>query len=185
MQNQFSINKEGIKYATISKDAVEVSRDQQITTTNIIIPPSIEFEGVTYHVKRVGSMAFFANKDVEYIHLPDSITEIGEAAFSCCESLVSVNIPEGIETIPYEAFYGCQNLKTLFIPDSVSCVEDRAFWNCSNLQTISIPKHLYGIEYPKIFPKRVVDTGQCRSLMNLAHCYVRFPSGEIEEIDVE
>lgn len=173
----------GIIYTITTDDSVEVTKVRE--GSHVVIPDSIDIDGVTYCVKSVGMMAFFGKRDVVSVTIPGCVEEIGEAAFSCCENLTSVNIPEGVETIVYETFYGCESLKKLYIPDSVRCVEERALWYCRSLETISIPKHLLGIEYPKILPKRASDGGQCRGMDHLHHCYVRLPSGEIDEYDVE
>lgn len=173
----------GIIYTITTDDSVEVTKVRE--GSHVVIPDTIDIDGVTYWVKSIGMMAFFGNRDVVSVTIPGCVEEIGEAAFSCCENLTSVNIPEGVETIVYETFYGCESLKELYIPDSVRCVEERALWYCRSLETISIPKHLLGIEYPKILPKRASDGGQCRGMDHLQHCYVRLPSGEIDEYDVE
>jgi hypothetical protein len=173
----------GIIYTIISDDSVEVTKCRE--GSHVVIPDTIDIDDVTYCVKSIGMMAFFGKRDVVSVTIPGCVEEIGEAAFSCCENLTSVNIPEGVETIVYETFYGCESLKELYIPDSVRCVEERALWYCRSLETISIPKHLLGIEYPKILPKRASDGGQCRGMDHLQHCYVRLPSGEIDEYDVE
>jgi len=90
-----------------------------------------------------------------------------------------------IEKLTYESFCGCEKLKTLLLPDSMKRVEERALWCCHSMETISIPKHLLGVEYPKILPKRASEGGQCRGMDSLKHCFVRLPSGEIDEFDVE
>lgn len=180
--NQFQID--GIVYTIISENSVAISRADHSPNTNVIIPEYVDFEGVKFRVTKIGDMAFFGNTTIISIVLPDSVNEIGEAAFSCCSNLLSVNIPEGVGKIQYETFFGCESLESLYIPDSVTAVEDRGLWYCRGLKTISIPKHLLGIEFPKIFPKRANDGGQCRSLNSLEHCYVRLPSGEVYEFDV-
>lgn len=173
----------GIIYTITTDDSVEVTK--VLEGIHVTIPGRVDIDDTTYWVRNIGMMAFFGNRKVVSVTIPGCVEEIGEAAFSCCEKLTSVNIPEGVETIVYETFYGCESLKELYIPDSVRCVEERALWYCRSLETISIPKHLLGIEYPKILPKRASDGGQCRGMDHLKHCYVRLPSGEINEYDVE
>ena len=184
MENQTQFLYSGIIYAVIADNAVEVSRNSE-TKPEVVIPDSVEHDGIIYRVTRIGNAAFYGNKKITYAVLPDSVTEIGESVFGYCESLVKVNIPEGVETIAYETFCGCENLQSLFIPDSVRSVEERSLWYCRALKTLSIPKHLLGIEYPKILPKRASNGGQCRGMDNLKHCFVRMTSGEIEEFDLD
>ena len=176
---------DGIAYKMLSESEVEVSRNLRIKFLDVVIPNSVEYEGNTYLVTKIGEMAFYGCRKIVTISLPDSVKEIGEAAFCCCEMLMTVNIPAGIEKIEYETFYGCEHLESLFIPYNVRVVEDRALWYCRGLKSISIPQHLLGIEYPRIYPKRGCDVGQCRSLDNLEHCFVRLLSGEVEDYDFD
>ena len=185
MDERIRFEFDGIVYSIISDNSVEVSRMNGKTKADVVIPSIVPFQECFYHVRRIGEMAFYGNDVLVTIILPDGVEEIGEAAFSCCSALISVNIPEGVKTIAYETFFGCESLSSLFIPDSVICVEERALWYCRSLRTISIPKHLLGIEYPRIFPKRAMETGQCRSLDNLEHCFVRDVSGVVGEFDVD
>lgn len=172
---------EGIAYKILSDSELEVSRIFEIKFPDVVIPDSVEYEGKTFMVTKIGDMAFYGCREIMNICLPDCIKEIGEAAFCCCEMLETVNIPAGIGEIEYESFYGCEHLESLFLPDSVRVVKDRALWYCRGLKSISIPQHLLGIEYPRIYPKRGCDVGQCRSLDNLEHCFVRLLSGEVED----
>lgn len=175
---------EGIWYSVISGDAVEVSRNRE-TKSEMVIPDKVEFDGIIYRVTKIGTAAFYGNKTITSVVVPNSVSEIGESAFAYCETLVSVNIPEGMETLSYETFCGCEKLKSLVIPNSVRSIEDRALWYCRGLETISIPRHLLGIEYPKILPKRASEGGQCRGMDNLKHCFVRLPLGETDEFDID
>jgi len=172
---------DGIAYKMLSDSEVEVSRNFEIKFPDVVIPDSVEYDGKTFLVTRIGKMAFYGCREVMTICLPESVKEIGEAAFCCCELLMTVNIPAGIEKIEYETFYGCEHLESLFIPNNVRVVKDRALWYCRGLKSISIPQHLLGTEYPKIYPKRGCDVGQCRSLNSLEHCFVRLRSGEVED----
>ena len=52
--------------------------------TNIVIPSTVTYEGITY-----------------------SVTAIGDEAFSECTSLTSVTIPNSITSIGNSTFYGC------------------------------------------------------------------------------
>jgi len=173
----------GIVYTIITDDSLEVTK--VLEDSNVIIPACLKIDDVTYWVTRIGEMACFGNCKIVSVTIPDCVKEIGEAAFCSCEALVHINIPEGVRTLAYETFYGCESLKELYLPDSMICVEDRALWYCRNLESISIPRHLLGIEYPKILPKRASNGGQCRGMDHLMHCFVRLPSGEIDELDVE
>lgn len=182
MKLKFEIR--GICYAVISDETVEVARNRD-TDSEVILPERVAYEGKNYRVTKIGIQAFYGNRALTKVFIPNSVTEIGESAFAYCTELVSVNIPEGVEKLAYESFCGCEKLKTLVLPNSMKRVEERALWYCRSMETISIPKHLLGVEYPKILPKRASEGGQCRGMDSLKHCFVRLPSGEIDEFDVE
>ena len=55
---------------------VEVSRNVNGYSGNIVIPGSVTWDGVVYRVTRIGNDAF-NQTDIENIELPNSIEEIG------------------------------------------------------------------------------------------------------------
>ena len=50
----------------------------------IVIPASVENEGIEYRVLAIGYAAFRDCSSLKYIKLPSSLTTIGNYAFSCC-----------------------------------------------------------------------------------------------------
>ena len=76
--------------------------------------------------KIVADQAYYRNKKLSDVVLPQGITEIGEFAFSR-SSLTGITIPGGTTTICYGAFYHCDNLGNVTLPDSITNVEPKAF----------------------------------------------------------
>lgn len=83
----------GIKYYvnTTARTAEVVSSsdsysydDKQSYSGTVVIPQEIVYNGATYLVTSIGSLAF-AN----------------------CSALTSINIPDGVTSIGSQAFYGC------------------------------------------------------------------------------
>ena len=74
-----------------------------------------------------------ANKNINTIILPESITTIGESAFSGCSGLTgNLILPDGLTTIEGGAFSGCTGLTgNLILPDGVTTIEGWAFSGCS------------------------------------------------------
>ena len=83
----------------------------------VVIPETVEYNGMTYHV-----------------------TRIGVSAFAECPSLTSISIPESITHIGSRAFWGCSSLEYVYIPKSVTKIESAAFAGCSALNAIDVPK---------------------------------------------
>ncbi len=73
--------------------------------TNIEIPSSVEYEGHTYEVTKIGSDAFWDCEEITSVTLPNTIKSIGYSAFQSCVNLASLVIPNTVTTIEPHAFY--------------------------------------------------------------------------------
>ena len=128
--------------------------------TELIIPSSIDYNGVTYKIVALGAHAVSQNEKLEKVIIPEGITrikgfdycyglksitipssvkEIGSNAFKDCIELENIVLPEGLSTLGYGAFYNCVKLKSIVIPSSVARIESRVFHNCQQLSSITIP----------------------------------------------
>lgn len=81
---------------------------------DVVIPASVNHEGESYPVTRIGDQAFYE-----------------------CHELTSVTIPEGVTAIGKEAFYECDRLNSVTIPGSMKTIGEAAFQNCTKLNSIS------------------------------------------------
>ena len=86
---------------------------------DVYIPDSINYNGVTYNV-----------------------TRIGERAFSGCTNLTSVKIPYSVKNIEYKAFYNCTGLTSVTFaattPNEME-ISSNAFDGCSQLSNVYVP----------------------------------------------
>ena len=145
-------SRDGINYRITSEDEVEVASADDDNKV-IVIPETIDHEGVTYHVTAIGESAFEGRSDISYLSIPSSITSIGEYAFIDCGSNITVNI-SSIEswckvTLGNEhasplssakAFFsGGKEIKNLVIPDGVEAISDFAFYQCRSITSLVIP----------------------------------------------
>lgn len=104
----------GIKYNIIRKTkTAEVIENGY--KGNIVIPPSIKQDGVTYDVTSIGSSAFSDCSGLFSVIIPDGITSIGSCAFLRCRNLTSITIPSSITSIGNYAFSGCTSLSSVQI----------------------------------------------------------------------
>jgi hypothetical protein len=69
--------------------------------------------------------------------LPETLN-IGERAFFGNRILCSIILPEGLKIISNCAFYNCSNLYSINIPTSVTSIGEMAFYGCTNLKSITI-----------------------------------------------
>lgn len=104
---------------------------------NIVIPA-----GVT----AIEDTAFYGDKRVHTITIPDSVTYIGEGAFGRCKVLEAVQLPANIKEIGPSAFIGCEELVELTIPEGVTVIREEAFAGCTKLERLQLPETLKSIE---------------------------------------
>ena len=130
---------DGITYELITKgkQAKVVAGDAEYTG-DIVIPESVEYNGVTYNVTIIGDNAFSYCSVLTSIEIPNSVTSIGEYAFSYCSGLTSIEIPNSVTSIGHQAFYGCSGLKNVVIGNSVTGIGAYAFRNCTGLTSVTI-----------------------------------------------
>ena len=89
-------------------------------------------------VKSIGDYAFSESYKITSVKISDSVTSIGSWAFAYCDNLTSVTIPDSVTSIGDYAFYDCDSLTSITIPDSVTSIGDEAFYECYSLTSVTI-----------------------------------------------
>ena len=84
---------------------------------NVIIPPSIVYNGNFYSVTSIGEGAFCDCCNLTSVTIPNSVTSIGNSAFQGCSGLTSISIPSSVTSIGQDAFNNCSGLKSVHISD--------------------------------------------------------------------
>ena len=88
-------------------------------TGDMVIPPSVTHDGITYDVTSIGSSAFSSCSGLTSITIPYSVTLIESKAFHKCVNLSSVRF-EGITPPEFEsAFYDVFPciVDTIYVPE--------------------------------------------------------------------
>ncbi len=136
---------DGIFYNKTSDNTVAVTYKGSYSSTyvgeyvgDVVIPSSVNYEGITYSVTSIGESAFSGCLSLTSIQIPNSVTSIGSNAFWGCSKLTSVVIPNSVTSIGDETFGHCDNLTSIQIPNSVTSVGDGAFYYCKNLTSIVV-----------------------------------------------
>ena len=128
---------------------------------NVVIPSSVEVEGVTYTVTSIANEAFKGVDDVETVTLPRTLKEIGSAAFSGCKALKEVVVSEAatsskVSAVRYgkiqrvatraagdgmrigeRTFADCPVLAAVTMPSTVTTIGDNVFDNCESLKNVT------------------------------------------------
>ena len=127
--------------------------------TQVVIPATVQKEGVSYPVKAIGlaidnesdvtgnEQPLFApkvlsegtfNTTLTNVIVSEGITEIGGGAFAGCQNLVGVTLPKNVTKIGLLSF-AYTGLQRFEIPNTVTSVGISAFEGCSSLKTLVIP----------------------------------------------
>ena len=129
---------DGIWYNGTSDSTVEVSRIGYDFAGAVIIPSSVQYNGVTYSVTSIRDNAFQYRTGLTSIEIPNSVTSIGYAAFRGCTGITSIEIPNSVTSIDRWTFAGCTGLTSIEIPNSVTSIGYAAFQGCTGLEKVTI-----------------------------------------------
>ena len=134
-----SVEIDGIYYNIIKKAGLaEVAKPPQPYVGNIVIPDSVVYDGQTFQVKTIGSMAFAQCTQLQSVKIPNSVTTIDEQAFAECRYIKEIPLPDSLKTIGNMAFYHCAELESVSIPATVEKVGSYIFTNCTGLKAVYI-----------------------------------------------
>ena len=122
LASAFSGNAEvdGIWYKIVTKaKTAEVISAQggSVYSGDIIIPPTIEYDGVTCVVSSINAGAFYECGNLTSVIIGDNVTSIEGVAFLNCSSLTSVTIGTSVKFIGDRTFGGCTSLTSVNISD--------------------------------------------------------------------
>jgi hypothetical protein len=78
-------------------------------TASVRIPPQIEGLPVT----EIAYGAFYSNRNIVSVVIPEGVTEIGESCFQQCPNLTTVTLPNTLSKIGSNAFMACTKLITV------------------------------------------------------------------------
>ncbi len=120
------------------------SNNENAYAGDVVIPPTITYNGKTYIVTSIDIRAFHDCSGLTSVSIPNSVTTIGQSAFSYCRGLTSVTIGSGVSNIENATFQNCSALNTITIPGNVKNIGDNAF-SSSGLTSITISEGVISI----------------------------------------
>ena len=108
---------------------VTSSQGSYAATGDLVIPSSVVYNGNSYNVTSIGSLAFEYCSGLTSVTIPNSVTSIGTAAFSHCSGLTSVTIPNSVTSIGSYAFRDCSGLTSIVVDEGNTHYDSRD--NCN------------------------------------------------------
>ena len=152
----------GINYNLIAEGhTAEVTSNPQKYSGDIVIPPSVTYQGLDYSVTSIGKYAFYYCSGLTSVTIPNSVTKIGQSAFGGCDGLTSVTIGNSVTSIGVHAFSGCSGLTSITIPNSVTSIEFGAFFACIGLTSVIIGNGI----------KEIGSSFTCCTKLTDVYCY--------------
>ena len=128
---------DGIGYNILGENEVEVTKADTKYTGEIMIPESVDQDGITYNVTRIGNNAFSGCNELTLIGIPEGVTSIGTYAFSQCRSLENVDFPNSLVSIETYAFNECSSITSVHLPRNVADIAYNAFSFCHYIRSYS------------------------------------------------
>lgn len=96
-------------------------------------------------VTSIGRNAFYQNKTLKTIDLPETVSTIGDNAFNNCVQLNAISIPKSVASIGMAAFKQCHSLSEVDLPGNITVIEKETFYECWKLSNAKIPKKVKSI----------------------------------------
>lgn len=103
---------------------------------DLIIPSSVEFDGVTFAVTSIPEEGFKECKGFDKLVVPGTITSVSASAFYNCSRLKEIKIEEGVHELGKESFYKISDLKSLTLPSTLTKIVSLCFRSTEDIETI-------------------------------------------------
>lgn len=148
---------DGLHYVVLPDEGnqVEVSLPSGSTMSTIVIPSSVENEGITYTVTTIAERGF-NNVNIHSLTIPPTITLIKSTAFKWCNNLKTINISDlsswcrinfyddgSNPVIKARCLYINGNeLTKLVIPEDITRINAGTFYGCNSLRSVVVPDHV-------------------------------------------
>ena len=137
-------------FVNTDEQTAEVRQKSGGYSGDVVIPPSIEYEGVPCNVIVISGGAFNGCNNLTSITIPNSVTTIGWDAFRECSNLkkvyrnnnaiVSEDNHNGSPT-PITRYFGTQ-VEEYILGEDVTSIGREAFFNCGNLTSIQMSNNV-------------------------------------------
>jgi len=104
---------------------------------DVVIPDSYGSGVITV----IGDKLFSGHKEIESVHIPDTVTNMGEFIFDGCEDLRRIDLPSQLECLWGYTFVRC-GIEEIVLPDKLVTLPPFAFKECKKLRKVVCGKGL-------------------------------------------
>ena len=188
-----------IQYTIDENDSTAVSvtgttgYDDINNKKDLVLPETVEYNGVTYTVTSIGNGAFARKNGLNSIVIPNTVVLIAESAFASNWGLASIEIPASVVEIGTRAFEWAGNiaevkfaansqlkilgtsafshakgLKSIELPEGLTTIKNCAFADCNVLESVTIPASVTTI-MEHMFDNPSNPTGGCPMLKTVKY----------------
>ena len=144
----YDIDKNGLYYVTNDRGTMDVTfKDTNYNSYsgNVYIPGTITLPEGTFDVEGIGTLAFFACRDVTSVNFgSNKLKTIGDRSFMACYGLTGISIPSNVETIDNNAFTNCTSLRNITLREGLKTIGSQAL-SSTALTQITLPASLESI----------------------------------------
>lgn len=123
---------DGLVYQLLKNGTANVEGSNTTSIQELNIPSSVNFNGKTYSVKKIGH-------NIDYVSHPE--IDVNRSRFDGMKNLRAVSIDEGIESIDASSFRNCESLSSIVFPSTLKEIDQFAFYQTS-LETVNIPDNV-------------------------------------------
>ncbi len=141
----YSFVDNNINYQITSQNpyTVAITGNSISTSTDLVIPDSVMYNGVYYTVTTIWAGVFYQCTGLTAVTIPESVTTIGDEAFEGCTGLTSVtwnaiNCSTNSDYY-YRPFYGCTNISSFVFGNQVQKIPDYLCYELTQISSITIP----------------------------------------------
>ena len=128
-----------------SIDGVLFNKDKTLLIDYPIASPR-ELYTVPDGVTSIGAAAFFSNKYLKKVVLPDCVKTLNYRTFGGSNSLEEVILSSNIKELPVYFCHDCKKLKSVVIPEGVTTIGNGAFSGCKAMESFDFPGSLIYID---------------------------------------
>lgn len=118
---------------TLNADGTVTISGYNGTAENLSIPEKIGGKVVS----AIGKDAFYNNRDLHSVKIPNGVKTIERAAFYFCSNLLNAELPKTLTKIDSLAFVGC-GIGSVQIPAATTDISYSAFWMCDNMESFKV-----------------------------------------------